>query len=253
MLKFAESRRSWPSNPTRKRQSGREHAGELVAQLGGVGRLVEADRPRREHQAVVADRGREAVVPLAHRAGPDGEEAVEAGLGIQGKIRLRIGRDHLQGVVAADGVKRDLAAGEGVPGARLVIVVGGGDGGRARRQHRRQHEIDVGTPRRQRARPSAPERSFHVGGRVDQVDVGQAVQPWRVLRLQADVDDAARKSAVLDPEVAGEKIDAVDEARREHGGPAEEVVDDGDLVPLDEDPRVLGIGAADDQQPEPER
>ncbi len=62
-----------------------------------------------------------------------------------------------------------------------------------------------------------------------------------------------RGAAVLHAEVAGVELDVADEPRRQHRGPAEEVIEDGDLVALDVDPGVAGRRAADDEEAEAER
>ena len=56
----------------------------------------------------------------------------------------------------------------------------------------------------------------------------------------------------LTPKLPGVELDVLDEPRREDRGPAEEVIEDGDAVALDEDARVVGRGAADDEQAEAE-
>ena len=71
--------------------------------------------------------------------------------------------------------------------------------------------------------------------------------------LDADVDDAGGDAAVGDAEVAGEKVDAIDQLGRQHAGPDQEVIQQRDLVALDVDARIVGRGAADDQRAQAER
>src|SRR6185295_18993768 len=110
-----------------------------------------------------------------------------------------------------------------------------------------QEEIDVGAAGGLRARDLVAEGALDVGGGVEHVDVGRAVQARHVAGGGGDVDDTAGDAAVAHAEAARVEVDAVDEARGQDRGPAEEVIEDGDAVAAHVDPRVLGRGPADDE------
>ena len=66
------------------------------------------------------------------------------------------------------------------------------------------------------------------------------------------VDHAADRAAVARAEAAGEEVDPVEELRVHHRGAAADVEEEGDLHPVEEGERLVGVRPADDELPEDE-
>ena len=63
-----------------------------------------------------------------------------------------------------------------------------------------------------------------------------------------DRHDAADGAAVGGRKTAGIEVDAIEELGVEHRRPAQEVIDEGNPMAVDEHPAVVGVGAADQQE-----
>src|SRR5207244_4842646 len=104
-----------------------------------------------------------------------------------------------------------------------------------------EHRVDVGAAAGQgEARVVAGGRA-HVYARVDEVDVGGPVDAVGVGGPRVDLDDAADGAPEARREAARVEVDAVQELRVQDRRAAQEMVEEGHAVTVDEDARVVGV------------
>ena len=73
------------------------------------------------------------------------------------------------------------------------------------------------------------------------------MQALRIAESRPHRDDGRELVAVEDARAAGEEIDALHRRVLEHGGPVEQVVEDGDALPVEEGAGIGGPRAAHHQ------
>ena len=152
--------------------------------------------------------------------------------------------DQRQGVVGAQGEERQLVAvQELVIEAGLVVPVDGRDAGDAVLgivgEEERKEEIDVAAARRHRDLGPLAERDLHESDRLQQVDRHAAMESLRIALSRRDVDRARQVAPVVGAVPSRVEVDPVEELLVDDRGSAQEMVEDGEALPVEID---AGVG-----------
>jgi hypothetical protein len=112
----------------------------------------------------------------------------------------------------------------------------GRDAGRSESKDR----VDVGTPTRDSERDAVSDRALELDARVEEVDVDITMKAVGARRTAVDRDDAADLISVIGRLVSRQILERLQEIRVEDRDKPSEVVEDGHLLAVEIDPRVVG-------------
>jgi hypothetical protein len=120
-------------------------------------------------------------------------------------------------------------------------------------RHADEERVEVAPARGHRDGTLLPRRHLGVGPGRDDVGADLRLESLPADPARLELYRAAGRAAVARVVAARHERDLVHDARMQHGGVAPEVVDERHAHAVDEEARVLGIAAADEQPPRVER
>ena len=182
---------------------------------------------------------------IRHRMAPAEAELVRTGVRVH--LERLVARpallDERERVVGAEGEQRQLVAVEElVIEARLVVPVHRRDAGDAVLgvvgEEQGQEQIDVAAASGDRDLRALAERRFDEPDRLQQVDRNAAVDPLWISLPCADVNRTGQVAPVVRAISAWVEVDAIEELLVDDRGAAEEMVEDGDSLPVEVDAGV---------------